>query len=98
MKRKISWDKQAAVYFGRAIGYIRKESPQNADKVKQEILQKISELSGSPEIHLADKYKQDNDGSYRYFELHHHRVSYLVKEQEIIITRVRHTSQEPQQY
>ena len=98
MKRKVSWDKQATIYFSSSIGYIRKESPQNADKVKQDILQKISELSQTPEIHPADKYKQNNDGSYRCFELHRHRISYLVKEQEIIIARVRHTSQEPQQY
>lgn len=96
--RKISWDKEAATYFVRSIGYIRKESPQNADKVKQDILQKISELSQTPEIHPADKYKQNNNGSYRCFELHHYRVSYLVKQQEIIIARVRHTSQESQQY
>lgn len=98
VKRKISWDKQAAMYFGRAIGYIRKESPQNADKVKQEILRKIVELSVSPEIHPADKYKQNNNGSYRCFELHRYRISYLVKEHEIIIARVRHTSQEPKEY
>lgn len=98
MKRKVSWDRQAAMYFSRAIGYIRKKSPQNADKVKQEILKKIRELSVSPEIHPADKYKQNNDGSYRCFELHRYRISYLVKEQEIIIARVRHTGQEPQQY
>jgi len=96
--RKISWDKQALHYFREAIQYIRKDSPQNADKVKREILEKISELSKHPEIHNPDKYKIDNNGSYRAFELHRFRVGYLVKENEIIIARVRNTKQEPLDY
>jgi len=43
--RKISWDEQALYYFRDAIQYIRKESPQNADKLKREVLEKIRELS-----------------------------------------------------
>lgn len=38
--RKVSWDKQAINYFRDAIKYIREDSPQNADKVKKEILGK----------------------------------------------------------
>lgn len=68
--RKISWDKQASNYFREAIKYIRKESPQNADKVKKEVLEKINELSIRPEIHNPDKYKINNKGNYRAFELH----------------------------
>ena len=97
-KRKIRWDKPALIYFSEAVRYIRKDSAQNADKVKEEILAKISKLSVRPEIHAPDKYKQNNDGNYRAFELHRYRVAYLVKEEEIIIARVRHTSQEPQSY
>lgn len=96
--RKISWDKQALHYFRKAIQYIRNDSPQNADKVKNEILEKISELSKRPEIHNPDKYKINNNGSYRAFELHRFRVSYFVKDNEIIIARVRNTNQEPLAY
>ena len=64
-KRKISWDNSALIYFSEAIRYIRKDSPQNADKVKAEILEKISELSHRSEIHAPDKYKQNNTGHYR---------------------------------
>jgi plasmid stabilization system protein ParE len=97
-KRKILWDKQALHYFRDAIQYIRKDSPQNADNVKSEVLEKINELSTHPEIHNPDKYKVDNNGSYRAFELHRLRVGYLVKEHEIIIARVRNTRQEPHDY
>jgi plasmid stabilization system protein ParE len=97
-KRKIRWDKPALIYFSEAIRYISKDSAQNADKVKEEIMEKISELSIRPEIYAPDKYKQNNTGNYRAFELHRYRIAYLVKDEEIIITRVRHTSQEPQSY
>ena len=97
-KRRIIWDKQALYCFREAIRYIRKESLQNADKVKIEILEKISELSKHPEIHHPDKYKIDNTGNYRAFELHRFRVGYLVKEDEIIIARIRNTNQEPLDY
>lgn len=97
-KRKITWDKQALNYFRESIRYIRKDSPQNADKVKKEVLEKIAELSRRPEINNPDKYKLNNSGNYRAFELHRFRVGYLVKEDEIIIARVRNTNQEPFDY
>lgn len=97
-KRKISWDKQALKYFQAGIKYIREDSPQNADKVKKEILEKISELSERPEIHNPDKYKVNNSGNYRAFELYRFRIGYLVKEEEIIIARIRNTNQEPLDY
>jgi plasmid stabilization system protein ParE len=97
-KRKISWDKRALHYFHEAISYIREDSPQNADKVKKEVLEKINELSTRPEIHNPDKYKLNNNGNYRAFELNRLRVGYLVKENEVIIARVRNTSQEPLDY
>ena len=97
-KRTVVWDKQASLYFNEAIRYIRKDSPQNADSVKREILSKVRDLSHQPEIHAPDKYKQDNTGNYRAFEVHHYRVSFLIKDEQVIITRMRHTSQEPKQY
>jgi len=38
---------------------------------------------------------KDNDGSFRAFEKYNYRVTYKVKETEIIIARVRHISREP---
>ncbi len=96
--RKISWDKQATVQFRKAINYIREDSPQNADKVKKEILEKINQLAQWPENNTPDKYKINNTGNYRAFELHRYRISYLVKENEIIIARIRHTGMAPKPY
>ena len=97
-RRKIVWDKQAINYFQSAVEYIHQESPKNADKVRQGILDKIFELSIRPEIHPPDKYKLNNSGQYKAFELYRFRIAYLVKEDEIIISRIRNTNQEPLEY
>jgi plasmid stabilization system protein ParE len=96
--RKISWDKAALVQFAAAIKYIEKDSLQNAEKVRQDILEKISQLLVHPSIHPPDKYKKDNDGNFRVFELCRYRISYFISESEIRILRVRHTSREPKIY
>lgn len=94
----IRWDKQPVLYFGEAIRFIQKDSPQNAANVKKDILLKVSALAHQPEIHPPDKYKADNTGNFRAFEIHHYRISYVVRDEEVIITRIRHTSQKPQDY
>lgn len=96
--RKIIWDKQAINYFRDALRFIRKDSPQNADKVKADIFKAISKIPNRPEAHPPDKYKLNNTGNYRAFELHHFRIGYLIKENEIIISRLRSAKQEPRDY
>lgn len=49
-------------------------------------------------MYPLDKYRMNNDGSFRAYELLRYRVSYQIIEKEIIIVRVRHTSMEPKQY
>jgi plasmid stabilization system protein ParE len=96
--RKINWDKQPVTYFKELVRYIRKDSPKNAEKVKKDILRSIKDLVQKPEVHPPDKFRKNNKGNYRAFELHRIRIAYRVKENEIIIVRMRHTSQEPLKY
>ncbi len=98
IQRKIIWDKQAVDSFREAIAFIKKDSVQNAAKVKEDVLKRIVQLSAMPEIHPPDKFKIDNNGNYRAFELYRFRMGYLVKEEEIIIIRFRNTNQEPLEY
>ena len=76
--------------------YIKKDSPQNAVKVKHEILTRISELLANPERYPPDKFKLLNAQSkFRAFELHKIRVSYYIDVNQIMIIRIRHVKQEP---
>lgn len=97
-ERKIHWDEQAIKYFSKSIAYIRKDSPQNAEKIRDELIKQVNALAQKPEIYPPDKYKTNNAGNYRVFELYRFRVSYLVQEGAILITRIRHTKQEPKEY
>ncbi|MCW3109299.1 MAG: type toxin-antitoxin system RelE/ParE family toxin [Segetibacter sp.] len=78
--------------FNKAIEYIATDSVQNAVKVRDEILIKINTLRTHPEIYSPDKYKTNNNGNFRAFELHRYRVAFHVSPSEIRILRVRHTS------
>jgi len=96
--RSIGWDKHALKQFNKAILYIAEDSIQIAENVRIDILVKIGELLSHPEGYPLDKYKLENDGYYRPFELHRLRVAYFVGAEVIRILTVRHTSREPQDY
>ena len=90
MKRIIYWDKQALHVFARTFDRIRKKSIRHAMQAEDDILSKINQLLAEPLLYPPDRYKRDNKGSYRAFELHRHRVSYFTDETVIIILRIMH--------
>ncbi len=98
MGLSIKWNKRALKQFDQAIEYIEEDSPKNADKVKNDILSKISELADHPQSHHPDKYKNNNDGSFRAFEIDRYRISYRHIRKEVRIIRVRHTKMNPLAY
>jgi len=52
------------------------ESLQNAQSVKDALITTTIELTKDPGKHPLDKFKIDNDGSWRAFEKNHYRISY----------------------
>lgn len=97
-KRKITWTKSAIIQLNHSVKYIRKESPQNAEKVKYAILEKIGELESTMIVHRVDPLKKKNDGHFLYFEILKHRISFHFSPKEVIIVRVRHTRMNPKKY
>ncbi len=98
MVKEVRWPAKTQRQLEKAYEYILLDSYQNAEKVKADILASTRKLAINPEIHPPDKYKTNNDGSFRAFELHRYRIAYRITKREIIITRVRHTSMEPNLY
>jgi plasmid stabilization system protein ParE len=98
MSLTIKWNKRAINQLIKAIEYIEEESPQNAEKVKNNLLTEISKLKAHPEKFNPDKYHLNNDGSFRAFELYRYRVSYRYTKNEIRIIRIRHTKRNPKNY
>lgn len=99
MERKIIWNKKALTQLDDLYEYIRKDSLQNAEKVKDVIINKISSLAFNPEIFPPDRFKINNHTkSYRAFTVYDFRISYYVTSVSVIIVRIRHTSMSPQTY
>lgn len=96
--KKIVWSVTASKQFKIIIDFIANDSPKNSEKVKKEILEKTERLIIYPESHSPDKFKSNNDGTYRAFEVYHYRIAYRVMEKEIRILRIRHTSRDPKKY
>jgi plasmid stabilization system protein ParE len=97
-EREVTWTRQAVRQFNAAIKFIRKDSEQNADKVKETILNKINGLSDNRIVHRLDSYKKNNDGNYLYFEVLRYRIVYYRTDKDVFIIRLRHTSMEPKKY
>jgi addiction module RelE/StbE family toxin len=95
---ELVWTKQSQKQMRQVFKHINKDSPQNAEKVVQEIADAVYKSIQNPEIYGPDKYKTDNDGSYRALEKHHYRIAYRFSKNIIRVLRVRHTSMEPLEY
>ncbi len=91
-ERTVKWDRNALLQLKEACDYIKKDSLKNSLKVKKEIFRAAGSLANYPERYPLDKFKINNDGSFRCFILHRLRISYVVLTDEIIILRIRHTS------
>lgn len=95
---EVVWSDLAIKQLKKAYDYIKKESLKSALKVRDEIFHETENLKHSPEIHPLDKYRKNNDGSIRAFEVYSYRIAYQVTPLEIRILRVRHTKREPLKY
>ena len=98
MVTQVRWPLAVQNQLAKAYQYILTDSYQNAEKVKKDILSSTRRLVNNPEMHPPDKYRKNNDGSFRAYELHHYRIAYRITEKEITIVRVRHTGMEPKEY
>lgn len=98
VKPQIIIDNLAKAQLKEAYSYIKLDSPKNAEKVKAKILASIQELADKPERYPKDKYRIDNDGSYRAFEIYKYRIAYHISQEQITIIMIRHTKMEPQSH
>jgi plasmid stabilization system protein ParE len=95
---EVLWSDTAKKQVKAIYDHIRKDSLQNAEKVVADIAATIEKLCTNPEHLGPDKYRKNNDGSYRYFELHHYRVAFRIYKTNVRVLRVRSTYQEPLEY
>ena len=92
---RVVWRKLALNQLNKIYKYVKKESELSAKKVVKDIFDTADKLKDNSEIHPLDKYRKNNDGTIRAFEVYSYRVVYQVTKSEIRILRVRHTKREP---
>ena len=92
------WSRGAELQLQKAFLFIRKDSYQNAIKVRYDIVMMSESLSVNPERFPTDKFKINNDGSYRAVELHRYRISFVILKEVVLIVRLRHTTRSPLLY
>ena len=92
------WSSTAELQLKKAFLHIKKDSFQNAIKVRNDIVIMAESLAINPERFPPDKFKVSNNGSYRAFELHRYRISYVVLNEVALIVRMRYTAMSPLVY
>ena len=96
---EIKWSKYALEQLDKALDFITEKGfITYATELEEAIIQRVEGLVENHSIYPIDRYKKDNDGSYHAFEVGDYRVSYRVKNSEIRIIRIRHTSRKPYKY
>lgn len=98
MTRSINWSLPALQQLNKSIAYIADQSYQNAFHLKELIMSKVAELSTQAEKHPPDKFKMNNDGSFRAFEIKSFRIAYKIETDVIKIISFRHVKMEPKDY
>lgn len=94
----VVWSNSAKAELRKAFDYITLDSLQNAQVVRDTLIDLTVDLTANPEKYPLDKFKKNNDGTWRAFEKHHYRISYRILENQIRIVRMRHTSKSPLTY
>ena len=64
----VVWGKSAKAELRKAFEYIALDSRLNAEMVKDTLIDMTIDLLVNPDKHPLDKFKTDNDGSWRAFE------------------------------
>lgn len=95
---EVLWNTTARNQVKKIYNYIEKESVPNAKKLVKEIIDATEKLNKNPDRFGLDKYKNQNDGSYRCFEIYRYRIAFRIYKKTIRILRVRSTDQEPLDY
>ena len=96
----IEWSTSAKKNFFEAIEYISESSIQGAGSVIDAITEALSKAAVNPQIYPSDKWKLDNDNSYRAFEVKRFRIAYKIYSDKKVIKVInfRHGRQFPASY
>jgi plasmid stabilization system protein ParE len=94
----VIWTVRAAKQLEGVYKHIAKDSILQADKVFDKIKASTNVVPENPERYPPDKYKINNKGNYRAYEIYRYRISYRITKNTIYVVRLRSTDQNPKEY
>ncbi len=96
---EIKWNKTALKNLISALEFFEENDAESySKKFEKELLTKIKNLPQTYQQYNLDKFRFQNDGSYRVLFSNSYRVSFRITEKEIRILRIRHGSRKPIYY
>jgi plasmid stabilization system protein ParE len=95
---EIIWHREANKNFKKIIDYLSEESVSTAQIVSNAILEEIGKLALNPNSKPPDRFKKNNDGIFRAFQVYSYRISYYTDEKIIYVLRIRHVNREPLEF
>ncbi|MFT3932392.1 MAG: type II toxin-antitoxin system RelE/ParE family toxin [Chitinophagaceae bacterium] len=98
VKNQLVWTRRSQQHMKALFKYISNDSPQSAKKVVNDIVIAVEKTIANPEYYNPDKFKGNNDGTYRAFEKHHYRIVYRYQKNIIRVLWIKHTKMEPKDY
>lgn len=94
----VIWTETAKTQLKEIYLYIAEDSIIQADRIFRKLIEAVEKLPEFPKKYPSDKYKVNNDGNYRAFELYHYRISYKITSSAIFILRIRSTFRNPEEF
>jgi plasmid stabilization system protein ParE len=95
---EVIWSKRSLSQLQDIYTYIEKESPKGAIKVVNAVVSRINSLGEKAMMFEADRFKKNNDGSYRAIPVYTYRIVYKIKLNQVHILKIHHTSRLPKKY
>lgn len=86
---QIRWDTVALVQFKEIFVYIRKDSYQNALKIKRKVLECIENLKSEPRRYTSYKFRIDGNEAFGSFEVYNLRITYFVDDNNYMVNIIR---------
>ena len=95
---EIFWTADAQKDLNDVLDYYQTQSTKSYHLDKEAIITTLQKASLNPFIFETDNFKNVRDENFRAFTVFHTRVTYQLKNDNLYVLRLRHTSREPFKY
>lgn len=96
--KTVTWSKAATSQYYDILAYLSEEAPEAVGIVGNALLDMIESLVTEYNNHPPDRFKKNNDGTFKAAVVFSYRISYQIGDISVNILRIRHTSKEPLEY